>query len=237
MIKEAIEKILELSTPALIPIGKRYYSTRKIEPVYDPVCASLEIHTLSGVVDWILNEGRDLEEKLFIQILDENTVQVKSAIKGQWKQRECFVNAHAFGRSPFPFGQSISIEQFIIELRSKFTNTSDRSRLLGDVSRVSGELVVVAEDDGAAQTVSIKDTIGRLTDKTLSPIYTLAPFRTFSEIKQPASEFLLRFKKQTGSLPTVAIFEADGGAWRNEAIANITEYFSEKQLPNTTIIS
>lgn len=237
MIKEAIEKILELAPDTLIEVDGRPYSSQTIIPVVSPVCDPLDIHTLSGVVDWILNEGQDLKEKLFIQVVDESTVIVKSSIKGIWKQREFFIGACAFKRQPFPFGQFVSIEQFIIELRSKFSNTVDRPRLLGDISRVSGEMVVVAEDDGAAQTVNMKDSIGRLTDKTLSPMYSLAPFRTFNEVKQPVSEFLLRFKKQTGSLPLVTLFEADGGVWRNEAIANIANYFCEKQLPSAVVIS
>ena len=49
---------------------------------------------------------------------------------------------------------------------------------------------------------------------------TLAPFRTFSEIEQPESSFVLRVNDRG----RVGLFEADGGAWRNTAMLRIKEY-------------
>ncbi|GET15220.1 hypothetical protein SN4111_14820 [Ligilactobacillus agilis] len=55
----------------------------------------------------------------------------------------------------------------------------------------------------------------------------LAPYRTFIEVKQPENKFIFRMKDG----PRGAIFEADGGAWRNQAILNI-KTFLEEQLAN-----
>lgn len=52
----------------------------------------------------------------------------------------------------------------------------------------------------------------------------LAPYRTFLEVEQPESQFIFRMKDG----PRGAIFEADGGAWRNQAIVNIREYLKEQ---------
>lgn len=51
----------------------------------------------------------------------------------------------------------------------------------------------------------------------------LRPYRTFTEVEQPESEFVFRMKNYDGSVGC-AIFEADGGAWKNRAMKNIKEY-------------
>jgi hypothetical protein len=54
----------------------------------------------------------------------------------------------------------------------------------------------------------------------------LKPFRTFAEIEQPESEFILRL--QDG--PRIALFAADGGKWKLEAINSIKKYFQLMEL-------
>ena len=63
----------------------------------------------------------------------------------------------------------------------------------------------------------------------------LAPYRTFPEVEQPISKFI--FRMQEG--PRAALYEADGGAWRNKAILSIKEYLQEelKELENIEIIA
>ena len=55
------------------------------------------------------------------------------------------------------------------------------------------------------------------------PYVNLQPFRTFLEVAQPESMFLLRLKEGGN----VGLFEADGGVWRLEATRNIAGYFEE----------
>ena len=57
----------------------------------------------------------------------------------------------------------------------------------------------------------------------VSPIYKLAPFRTFIEVEQPESEFLFRLSDRT----TFTLDEADGGAWKIKAKANIRAFFEK----------
>jgi len=53
----------------------------------------------------------------------------------------------------------------------------------------------------------------------------LKPYRTFNEVEQPESEFLLRLSDGA----QVALYEADGGAWKLTARRNIADYL-RKQL-------
>lgn len=54
----------------------------------------------------------------------------------------------------------------------------------------------------------------------VQPIVHLQPYRTFLEVAQPASDFLLRIDKDGHP----ALYEADGGAWKLEAKRSIAAY-------------
>ena len=58
----------------------------------------------------------------------------------------------------------------------------------------------------------------------VKPRVPLRPYRTFLEVEQPESEFLLRLDDNGN----VGLFEADGGMWKQTAKASITAYFEEK---------
>lgn len=62
-------------------------------------------------------------------------------------------------------------------------------------------------------------------------------YRTFMEIEQPESEFVFRARK-ADSLPHFALFEADGGAWRIEAMKRIKAYLEEnlKDIENVVVL-
>jgi len=65
----------------------------------------------------------------------------------------------------------------------------------------------------------------------------LRPYRTFLEIEQPASAFVFRLRRgREGELPTCALFEADGGRWKLEAIERIRDYLKE-QLSEIAVIA
>ena len=52
----------------------------------------------------------------------------------------------------------------------------------------------------------------------------LRPYRTFLEVEQPESEFLLRLDEDGN----VGLFEADGGMWELEAKRRVAAYFEAK---------
>ena len=67
---------------------------------------------------------------------------------------------------------------------------------------------------------------------------TLKPYRTFLEVDQPASDFIFRMKEYSGSIGC-ALFEADGGAWKMEAMQNMEAYLQDelKGLDQFTVIA
>ena len=75
------------------------------------------------------------------------------------------------------------------------------------------------------QTVTARQGIALNEKVAIKPRVSLQPFRTFLEVGQPESEFLLRINEQGN----IGLFEADGGVWKLEAKRNVAAYF-EREL-------
>lgn len=74
---------------------------------------------------------------------------------------------------------------------------------------------------GVTQTVEARQGVALNAVVEIKPRVMLRPFRTFLEVEQPESEFLLRVDPDEG----IGFFEADGGIWKLEAKKNIADYF------------
>lgn len=83
---------------------------------------------------------------------------------------------------------------------------------------------MTSTDNGVTQKVEAKTGIALNSVVEIKPRVTLRPFRTFIEVEQPESEFLLRVN-QSGE---IGLFEADGGVWKLEATRNVAAYFEDK---------
>lgn len=89
------------------------------------------------------------------------------------------------------------------------------------------------------QKASVKTGIASKSDAIVPNPVVLRPFRTFVEVEQPKSDFIFRMKQDKYDGITCAIFEADGGAWKNAAMANIKAYleFELAEYDYITIIA
>ena len=90
-------------------------------------------------------------------------------------------------------------------------------------------------DNGINQTTTVKSGVASLAKATAPNPVTLRPYRTFTEVTQPSSQFVLRINKEA----ELALFEADGGKWKLEAIKNIADYLKTglKGKDNITILA
>ena len=72
---------------------------------------------------------------------------------------------------------------------------------------------VTSEDNGVTQTVEARKGIALKAREQVKPRVPLCPFRTFLEVEQPESEFLVRMREGG----EIGLFEADGGMWKLDA--------------------
>lgn len=122
----------------------------------------------------------------------------------------------------------------MIALKSKFVPTDELNELVKLLGTITEENRTAISDDGFTQSVNVKQGIALIGNKAVNPIVKLKPFRTFVEVDQPESEFLIRLR-QGGE---VALFEADGGAWKLEARHNVAENLREllSDMENVLIV-
>lgn len=250
MLKEALKYLVDLSIQPderVVEISDDFGNNRtffvdsegnskEIKPLINRAAEPLRINTLTGLVEYIKANRERSYAQFFLQVFDEKTVYLKGLLDRDGG-RETLVIAEAI-IPRFNYGSFHNSEELIIALQSKFTQTSDRDLLLKVVGNVKEENVRETGDNGISQAVTIKTGIASATDVLVPNPVTLAPYRTFLEVEQPTSDFVFRMKDG----PVGAIFEADGGAWRNKAISTVREYLktelaSEVEAGRITIIA
>lgn len=232
-----LNKILGIHKESLPDIDREgnLYTARSLTLIEPPLPSAVPIHTLSGLVDLI---GALKLSDVYIHIEGPTEVSVSSQDLDPASQRSEFVNCTKLSDSnAFLFGSFYSPEDFAIALQSKFVDDAgDIKSLLVLASNVKQEAVTVNEDDGFSQKISASAGVALRHATTAKPRVMLAPYRTFPEVEQPVSMFLFRAKGGSPTeLPKLALFEADGGKWRNEATENIARYL-RTLLPDTTTV-
>ena len=228
--KSFIEKIESMSEVKIIDIGARPFSTKQIFPVMDPQAEPLSIHTLTGIISFLSTLPTEVEK--IIQVRDYDEVVLVSNLFGSNKQRETFIVADAHKVS-HRFGGFMPVDEFIVYLQSCFVQDGTTADILSVVGNITQGVEARFEDDGITQRVEAK---AGITKREVVPVpnpVTIRPFRTFPDIEQPASKFILRMKAGGNESPRCALFEADGGGWKNTAIASIKEFLqngTERQI-------
>lgn len=237
MIKEAMAYLLDLGKTEILEIHGQKYSTKNIQHVKHPSPAALSITTLTGLVDYI-KSGIDLNAKINypsegdcdVAAADELLVQVMSPTKVKLyspllndESRDCYIEATALTPNIL-FNSFADTENFNIMLQSGFIQNEHSTAVLKVVGNIKESIVRGVSDDGISQEVTAKAGIVKVANVPVPNPVILKPFRTFIEVEQPESKFILRM--QDG--PRAALFEADGGAWKNEAMKSIKEYLTKE---------
>lgn len=233
MIDKAIDKILELAKPNIQTIDNNIYCDKMMRRIDKELYASpLAVHTLTAIVDYIMNGTDDNEDeevtsfrRFVIHIEDYNKVVLTRELSKD-KRREELLCATDNTRT-FPYGQFMQVENFIIAMQSYFLQDDMTAQLLNLVSSVSDSNSVQQTDDGLTQSVTAKTGIVTSSVVAVPNPVELTPICTFSEAMQPARRFVFRLRGGDEGV-TAALFEADGNAWKHEAICNIRDYLSKE---------
>jgi len=123
----------------------------------------------------------------------------------------------------------MDIEKFIISLQSMFVQTDASAEILRIIGNLKDGTVKSLADDGVSQSVTTKTGVATVGEVVVPNPVALQPFRTFPEIEQPESLFVFRLMSGgENAKPSAALFEADGGGWKNEAIQKIKTWLSDE---------
>lgn len=237
----AVKEIERLAQEAACveTVGDHYYSARSLHPVLPPDLPEpeqLTVHTLSGLAEYVRGGGDDFGDAHQVMLVVEDVLRVRlvGSLIPPNNQRFHFAVATGFPRSNFRFGEFMDVETFIIGLLSQFADDGDRAHVLKIVGNVADERVAKQTDNGFGQNIVVKSSIGVEEVAVPNPV-NLAPLRTFPDVAQPVSPFVLRVRKGSAGIQA-ALFEGDGGAWRVEAIKRIRTWLNG-ELPDVRIIA
>jgi hypothetical protein len=203
---------------------------QRIEPV-DPVeerqpdC--FKVFSLNGLVDYIKTDVdgmfADPERRHIVRVTGVKTVQVITPVTGFHKKR--YVVAQCDALVPeFPFDTYMDAEDFQIRVQTRFEQGENRALVLKLSGSLRNEQSMQTADDGVSQKVTINKGVATAADVTVKNPVELTPLRTFHEVAQPSSPFVLRFRENA----EVALFEGDGGAWKLQAVKNIESWLRDQ---------
>lgn len=244
MDKVSIEKLEDLAIKAngmVVEAGSKQFinpTLKEVEPKLLPV---MPLTTLQGFVDYI-NHNVDgwVLGQCQIHIKDAQTVHLVKNVEN--KDREVLASVSlSMGYTPFKFGASYELDTFLIALTALFVNDDNKDNgnhyLRQFASKIVQNSAIETGDDGISQNLTVKKGIsgGLKENAQAKPIVSLRPYRTFREVEQPSSQFLFRVKVNSEGSPCCYLYEADGGAWVLEAMANIKKYLVDK-LPEMKIV-
>ena len=170
----------------------------------------------------VRNEAEHVGLQIFIQVKDYKSVSVFTELdedEDRLYLYNCVADTPAVTMNRF-----MAYENAVIELRSLYIPNKGTEYLLQLLSSISNESKVTSSDKGVTQRVEAKSGIALSSMVEIQPRVTLQPFRTFVEVAQPESEFLLRINDRG----EIGFFPADGGVWKLEATRNVAAYFEDK---------
>lgn len=231
MIKEALQYIIGLSEAKVqnITLADGTVQTYSDKPLtrlsqHIPYADEIKMSNLSSLVDYIKSNVDVMAPKMIVQVVSPEEVRLFSMLDEE-RNREHILAVKAQVPS-FNYERFIDHETFVINVQSKFIDdpASDKALLLQFAGTVEQGSVAQYGDDGVTQKATVKTGIASKSEAVVPNPVKLRPFRTFVEVTQPVSEFVFRMQESRCGGIECAIFEADGGAWKNEAMKNIKNY-------------
>lgn len=242
MIKEALQELAEFvvaSVDASVRVirdeGGQYVLERKgagvdamrqLIPADPKAAKAIEVHTLDAVTDY-LRENRDglALAKVVIHVGGPRMVRVLGPLR-EHRDRECFVIATPPADDLAGLNTFQPQADFLLMLQRFFVADAERAALLLLAGTLADEDARTAVDDGVTQIVATKAG-SRLGSAAVKNPWLLVPRRSFPEVALAPVPFVLRVKGNGPGQPSsLALFEADGGAWRVDAIAKIRAHLT-----------
>lgn len=197
--------------------------------------AALKTWTLMSIADYLgANELKERdnqtpEDLRIVHVLSPSQVDVVGALEDEIVdfRRKTYLTAHA-GNPKIPFGEYMDAETFVVALQTQFIDTPERAELLTLVAGIESNEIRTTFDNGLAQEVKVSAGITLVGNQKVPSPITLKPFRSFVEIDQVETPFVVRLRPGPNGGPLIALIEADGGKWKLDAVKKIAEWLREK---------
>lgn len=183
----------------------------------------MRVNTLDAFVGYIKAglENGEITDKIYLNVTSPVSVDAETPVN-KYGRRKQIAHAERISLRGFSFGDQYDFENFVVALRSKFVPSAEQKLLLESLKQITNSNEVKTEDNGITQVVTARAGAA-LGAVNVQPIWCLRPYRTFTEIEQPESLFLLRLHSD-GAETSYRLYETDGGAWAVTAMNDVRDY-------------
>lgn len=229
MLKEFVEHIQKTAQPIIQQIGSATFAVttdgeaNEIRPTIDHP-DTLPLHSLDALVKLVRTEALHAEKPLYITVPDHMTVRCFGSPQvGLRYHRQSYYEANATDVPGWDERVQLGFEEAQIAMRTRFQETTDTIYALKLLSDICCGAKVVYNDNGIATTVTTQKGVALQSNEQIRPIITLKPYRTFQEVEQPESIFLIRVNERG-----ITFTEADGGMWKLKARQTVKEFLEEQ---------
>lgn len=235
LVKVGEEKRRAEETPTVLSIDGHSYTAfrgnlsrvQTVKPDREEKPDVFEAFSLSGLVDYIMADVdglfQDPAVRHIVRVIDPKHVEVLSPLHGFYKERDVVARCSAL-TPKIAFGTFLGVDEFQIMVQAMFTESVNRALVLQLSGSLRKEQSMQTADDGVSQKITINRGVSTADDVTVRNPVPLRPLRTFYEVEQPESPFILRFNEDCEA----ALFEGDGGAWQLRAVENVRKWLAEK---------
>lgn len=230
MLKAAIEKIQEMAQPIIKEIdGKTFCiskeSISEIKPMID-LPQRLTVNSLDSLIQMVKTEGIILEKPpLYVQVPNHEKVVCFCQYDKEIRCiRKNLYDAIATDIPGWSEKVTMKFEEAMIAIRTRFQESQDSLYALKLLSDITTGSKITYNDNGIVTSVVTKTGIAMQSNESIRPIIKLRPYRTFQEVEQPESLFLIRINEHG-----ITFVEADGGMWKLTARNTVKSYL-EKAL-------
>lgn len=240
MLKEALQYVTRLATDSqeiiVKDINGETYVKGDAHRIPTDMASKMRLNSLDSTVDYIKDCISGCKFVLpYVVNVGYKEIDVYSGLNERLEHNVLIETTPLLPR--ISFDHWMDMESFVIQLKTCFVETDNLNKLVAIVSSITDESKVSMEDDGFGLKVSQVSgtTIKKPEEFQINPIVRLAPYRTFTELTQPESRFLLRVR-DGGKM---ALYEADGGMWKLEAQRNTSDYLREalaEEIANGTVV-
>lgn len=240
MLKEFIAHIQETTKARIIEIGGSTFAVNadgganEIRPKIDHP-DTLPLTSLDALVKLVRSEASGVESPLYITIPDHLTVLCfgRPVAKERFR-RQVYYEVRATDVPGWDAKVTLSFEEMQIALRTRFQETQDTPYVQKLLSEISTGAKITFNDNGVATTIVTRKGIDLQANETIRPIVNLRPYRTFQEVEQPESVFLIRINERG-----ISFIEADGGMWKLRSRETVKAFLEEQlaeEVSNKSVV-
>ena len=235
MLQKFIEHIQKTTQPLITEVdGSTFRITsdgdvKEVLPtIFHP--DTLPLNSLDALIKMVKTEASEQDAPLYITIPDHMTVRCFGQPDASERyHRQVYYEANATDVPGWAEKNTLGFEEAQIALRTRFQETPDTLYAMKLVSDISLGAKVIYNDNGIATTITTQKGVALQTNEQIRPLVKLRPYRTFQEVEQPESIFLIRVSDRG-----ISFIEADGGMWKLAARETIKTFFEERLSQEVT---